>query len=94
MHCSDNWEKSENPTIEMSDLYVWKTNLFYINIGAHVTSLKIHKTDHCQFNFLLKEIICLIKICIPYLSVCLFFFFWSLTLFYFLPPSPKIQQFF
>lgn len=55
MHCSDNWKKSEYLTIEMSDLYIWKTNLFGINIGALIMSLSTYKING-QFNFLVKEI--------------------------------------
>lgn len=56
MHCSDNWKKSENVTTEMSDLYIWKTNLFNTNIGDLIMSLKRSKIDG-QFHFLLKEMI-------------------------------------
>lgn len=56
MHCSDNWKKPENSAIEMSDLYIWKIDLFNINIGALIISFKTHRIKG-QFNFLGKEVI-------------------------------------
>lgn len=49
-------KKSENVTVEMSDLYIWKTNLFNTSIGDFIMSLKTYKIDG-RFHFLLKEMI-------------------------------------
>ena len=53
MHCSDNWKKSKKLTVEMRDLFIWKTTLFHINIRVLIMLLKIYKTDG-QFNFFIK----------------------------------------
>lgn len=83
MHCSDNWKKSENSAIEMSDLHIWKTNLFHVNTGALIVSFKIHRTND-QFNFFMKGNY-LLNQNMHFISFSISFSFCHL-LYFFLPP--------